>query len=84
VKNRLRAFPKLENASLILIQKIRTCIEAKIKHVPLSLNQGQRSIFKFRECAQSIPRINLLSESHFQVENLKIFDFRFNTHIPIP
>jgi hypothetical protein len=29
-------------------------------------------------------RINLPPESHFQAENLKIFDFRFNTHSDSP
>ena len=29
-----------------------------------SLNQGQGSVFKVRECAQSIPRIKLPLEGH--------------------
>ena len=58
--NRLRAFPKLENASLI--QEISYCIEAKIEHVLISLNQGQGSVFKIWECAQSIPRMKLPPE----------------------
>ena len=50
----------------------------------ISLNQGQGSIFKIRECAQSIPRIKLPSERWFWGRNFKIFDFRFNTHIFFP
>src|SRR5258705_108680 len=87
-RNRLRAIPNRENASLILIQGRDQCIEAKIKHfrifmrkpsilrffyarnrlralsklenVSLTLIQGNRcqgSVFKVRECAQSISRI---------------------------
>jgi hypothetical protein len=35
-----------------------------------SLNQSQRSIFRLRECAQSIPRIKLPLESLFHAKNL--------------
>ena len=38
-----------------------------------SLNQGQRSIFKVRECAQSIPRIKLPLEGHLLKKILNIF-----------
>jgi hypothetical protein len=62
VGNRLRVFPKLENASLTLIQKISACIEAKIEHVLISLNQGQEIVFKLRECAHSISRTKLPPE----------------------
>jgi hypothetical protein len=41
----LRAFPKLENASLILIQKNSTCRIFASIHTSISLNQGQGSIF---------------------------------------
>jgi hypothetical protein len=44
------------------------------------LIQDQESVFKLREGAQSIFRIKLPPENHFRAENLKIFDFRFNTH----
>ena len=49
-----------------------------------SLNQGQGSIFKIRECAQSISRIKLPPEMRFEGEISKFFDFRFNTHIYFP
>ena len=48
-----------------------------------SLNQGQGSIFKVRECAQSIPRIKLPLEGHLlkKFENIfypgPVLDFPF-------
>ena len=38
-----------------------------------SLNQGQGSVFKVRECAQSIPRIKLPLEGHLLKKFKKIF-----------
>ena len=47
-----------------------------------SLNQGQRSIFKIRKCAQSIPRIKLPPEIRFWGRNFKIFRFSLQyTHL---
>jgi hypothetical protein len=54
------------------------------KIISLSLNLDQEHVFKFREYAQTISRINLPPEHHFQAENPQIVDFRFNTHTPIP
>jgi hypothetical protein len=65
-------------------RKIRVCIEAKIKHVLISLNQDQGSIFKLRECAQLISRIKLPHEDDFEAGNPKFFDFRFNTKHKFP
>ena len=45
----------------------------------ISLNQGQRSVFKFQECAQSIPRLEKPKNRWFSHKNPKMFDFRFNT-----
>ena len=39
----------------------------------LSLNQDQGSVFKVRECAQSIPRIKLLLEGHLLKNFFLIF-----------
>jgi hypothetical protein len=50
-RNRLCAFPNLENASLALIQGKDVCIEAKMANTC----SGNR--FKVRQCAQSISRI---------------------------
>ena len=47
-----------------------------------SLNQGQGSIFKLRECAQLIPRLEKPKNRRFSHKNPKMFDFRFNTPIP--
>jgi hypothetical protein len=83
---------------LTLIQGRNRCIETKIKHLknvkincdfrfntPIpSLNQGQRSVFTVRECAQSIPRLEKLKNRRFSHKNLKMFDFRFNTLTPFP
>ena len=60
------------------------CIEAKIQHVLISLNHGQGSVFKLRECAQSTPHMKLPPEYDFEGEISKFFDFRFNTHIYFP
>jgi hypothetical protein len=53
------SLPKLENASLTLIQGNKVCIEAEIQYILISLNYGQGSLFKLREYAQSISRIKL-------------------------
>jgi hypothetical protein len=47
------------------------------------LNQGQGSVFKVRECAQSIPRLEKPKNWRFSHKNPKIFDFRFNTPISL-
>src|SRR5687768_11458691 len=49
-----------------------------------SLNQGQESVFKVRECAQSIPRLEKPKNRRFSHKNPKMFDFRFNTPTPFP
>ena len=49
-----------------------------------SLNQGQGSVFKVRECAQSIPRLEKPKNQRFSHKNPKMFDFRFNTPTPFP
>jgi len=49
-----------------------------------SLNQGQESIFKVRECAQSILRLEKPKNRQFSHKNLKMFDFRFNTPTTFP
>jgi hypothetical protein len=41
----------------------------------ISLNQDQRSIYKIRECAQSIPRMKLPPEIWFWWRNFNIFRF---------
>ena len=46
-----------------------------------SLNQDQESVFMFRECAQSIPRLEKPRNRRFSHKNPKMFDFRFNTPI---
>ena len=47
-----------------------------------SLNQGQGSAFKVRECAQSIPRLEKPKNRWFSHKNPKMFDFRFKTPTP--
>ena len=44
--------------------------------------QGQGSIFKLRECAQSILRLEKPKNRRFSHKNPKMFDFRFNTPTP--
>ena len=51
-------------------------------NTPIPLNQGQRSVFMLRECAQSIPRLEKPKNWRFSHKNPKMFDFRFNTPIP--
>ena len=54
-KNRLRAFPKRENASLTLIQGIDVCIEAKIEKFS---NFSLKIIFlEVISCGESIARV---------------------------
>ena len=48
------------------------------------LNQSQGSIFKIREYAQSIPRLEKPKNRRFSHKNSKTFDFRFNTPTPSP
>ena len=62
------------------------CIEAKIQHVLISLNQGQGSVFTIRECAQSMPRIDLplkmiILEKTFFHQIAQKFDFSQNNSI---
>ena len=47
-----------------------------------TLNQGQGSVFRIRECVQSISRLEKPKNRRFSHKNPKIFDFRFNTPIP--
>src|SRR6185312_3872762 len=51
-------------------------------NTPISLNQGQRSVFMLRECVQSIPHIEKPKNRRFSHKNPKMFYFRFNTPIP--
>src|ERR1700744_2280789 len=54
-------------------------------NIPIpSLNQGQRSVFTVRECAQSIPRLEKPKNRRFSHKNPKMVDFRFNTPTPFP
>ena len=46
-----------------------------------SLNQGQGSVFKVRECAQSIPHLEKPKNRRFSHKNPKMFDFRFKNPI---
>ena len=49
-----------------------------------SLNQGQGSVFKVRECAQSILPLEKSYTAGFPAENRTFFDFRFNTPTTFP
>ena len=62
-------------------REIRVCIEAKIQHVLISLNQGQGSVFKLRE---SILRMKLPQKYDFEREISTLFDFCFNTYSYFP
>ena len=62
-------------------REIRVCIEAKIQHVLIFLNQGQRNVFKLWEWAISIPRMKLPPEIWFWGKISKLFDSRFNIHL---
>jgi hypothetical protein len=66
---------------MILEGKSKICIFSLQYKTFISLNQGQGSIFKLRDCAQSVPRIKLPQKDDFEARNPKCFDFRFNTHI---
>ena len=46
-----------------------------------SLSQGQGSVSKVRECAQSIPRLEKSKNRRFSHKNPKMFDFRFKNSI---
>jgi hypothetical protein len=51
-------------------------------NTPISLNQGQRSVFMLRQCAQSISHIEKHMDSRFSAK-IRIFDhLRFNTPTP--
>jgi hypothetical protein len=47
-----------------------------------SLNQGRETVFKVRECAQPISRLEKPKNRRFSHKNPKMFDFRFKTPIP--
>src|SRR5205085_2710866 len=64
--------------------KIRKCLIFASIHPPHSLNQGQRSIFMFRECAESISRIKLPLETHFLQKFSKKFFFEERAPIVTP
>ena len=53
-------------------------------NTPISLNQGQRSVFMLRECAQSISRLENPKNRRFSHKNPKMFDFCFNTPTIFP
>jgi hypothetical protein len=62
----LRAFPKLENASLTLIQRNKCMLDFRFNIHSYFAEGSQRSIFKMRECAQSIRRMKLPPEIWFR------------------
>jgi hypothetical protein len=67
---------------MILEEKSKIFIFSLQYKTLISLNQGQGSIFKLRECAQSILRLEKPKNRRFSHKNPKMFDFRFNTPIP--
>jgi hypothetical protein len=67
---------------MILEEKSKIFILSLQYKTLIFLNQGQGSIFKLRECAQSILRLEKPKNRRFSHQNLKIFDFCFNTPIP--
>ena len=69
---------------MILEEKSKIFIISLQYKTLLSLNQGQGSIFKIRECAQSIPRLEKPKNRRFSHRNPKMFDFCFNTPTPFP
>ena len=54
---------------MILEEKSKICTFSLQYKTLISLNQGQRSIFKLRECAQSIFRLEITLKSRFLEEN---------------
>ena len=69
---------------MILEEKSKNFIFSLQYKTLISLNQGQGSIFKIREYAQSILRVEKPKNRRFSHKNSKMFDFRFNTHIYFP
>ena len=69
---------------MILEEKSKIVIFSLQYKTLISLNQGQGSIFKMREYAQSIPRLEKSKNQRFFHKNSKMFDFRFNTPTPSP
>jgi hypothetical protein len=67
---------------MILEEKSKIFIFSLQYKTLIFLNQGQGSIFKIRECAQSIPRLEKPKNRRFSLKNSKMFDFRFNTPTP--
>src|SRR3569623_1887342 len=66
---------------MILEEKSKIFIFSLQYKILISLNQCHGSIFKLRECAQSILRIEKPKNRRFSHKNPKMFDFRFNTPI---
>ena len=77
------AFSQFFNALNRFLAFFKCLVFASI-HPPLSLNQGQGSIFALRECVQSIPRLEKPKNRRFSHKNPKMFDFRFNTPTTFP
>src|SRR3569833_1172905 len=67
---------------MILEEKSKIFIFSLQHKTLISLNQGQGSIFKLRECAQLILRLEKPKNRRFSHKSPKMFDFRFNTPIP--
>ena len=68
---------------MILEEKSKIFIFSLQYKTHIFLNQGQGSIFKLRECAQSNSRLEKPKNRRFSHKNPKMFDYRFNTTIPI-
>jgi hypothetical protein len=79
----LRAFPKLENASLILIQGV--CIEAMTNFSIIhQFDSGPEKRFQDSAMRAIDPPIKLAPDGCFPGENRNFFDFCFNTPTPFP
>ena len=72
---------KITLITMILEEKSKIFIFSLQYKKLISLNQG--SIFKLRECAQSILRLEKPKNRRFSHKNPKMFDFRFNTSISL-
>ena len=62
---------KITPRKMILRQETQNFSIFASIHTYISLNQGQGSIFKLRECAQSIFRLEITLKSRFLEENRK-------------
>src|SRR3569833_851128 len=75
---------KITLRTMILEEKSKNFIFSLQYKTLISLNHGQGSIIKLRECAQSILRLEKPKNRRFSHKNSKMFDFRFNTPTPFP